>query len=71
MVNETRPQLTFNSGLVDLDAADYLYFNLRRPSYVSSDRTQIGGDLRTAGRNNMSNLVNLAPRNDASKDTDR
>jgi hypothetical protein len=47
MVNEIRPQLTFNSGLVDRDAVDYLYFNLRRPSYSLSDRTQIWGDLRT------------------------
>jgi hypothetical protein len=47
MTDEIRPQLTFNSGLVDRDAADYLYFNLRRPSYSFSDRTQIWGDLRT------------------------
>jgi hypothetical protein len=47
MVNEIRPQLTFNSGLVDLDAADYIYLNSIEPSSVSSDRTQIWGDLRT------------------------
>jgi hypothetical protein len=39
MTDEIRPQLTFNSGLVDRDAAGYIYFNLRRPSYDSSDRT--------------------------------
>jgi hypothetical protein len=70
MVNEIRPQLTFNSGLVDLDAADYIYLNLRRPSYVSSDRTQIWCNLSTIGYNNVLNLVNLAPRNDPGKDTD-
>jgi hypothetical protein len=52
MTDEIRPQLTFNSGSVDRDAADYLYFNLRRPSYSFSDRTQIWGDLRTGRQNN-------------------